>query len=145
MRLHPLVLRGAEVLHPAAEVHRDALTVVGVAGDGGQAQEILYDPAMFDYGNSGLKGSDVPSNLGFAGFRLLFGETVFGVLRKRRSVSASLIGGIRETQEMLDFCAEHNIVSDIEMIPISEVNGAYERILKSDVRYRFVIDMASLA
>ncbi len=69
---------------------------------------------------------------------------VFGLLMKRKSVSASLIGGIRETQEMLDFCAEHGIVSDIEMIAIDKVNEAYERILKSDVRYRFVIDMATL-
>jgi uncharacterized zinc-type alcohol dehydrogenase-like protein len=68
----------------------------------------------------------------------------FGLMLKRRSVSASLIGGIRETQEMLDFCAEHGIVSDIEMISIDKINEAYERILKSDVRYRFVIDIASL-
>ncbi|CAG4885219.1 putative oxidoreductase, Zn-dependent and NAD(P)-binding [Georgfuchsia toluolica] len=67
-----------------------------------------------------------------------------GLLRKRRNVAASLIGGIRETQEMLYFCAEHGIVSDIETIPIDQVNAAYERILKSDVRYRFIIDMASL-
>ncbi len=68
----------------------------------------------------------------------------FGLMLKRRSVSASLIGGIRETQEMLDFCAEHGIVSDIELIRIDQINTAYERILTSDVRYRFVIDMASL-
>jgi alcohol dehydrogenase (NADP+) len=68
----------------------------------------------------------------------------FGLIFKRRSIAGSLIGGIRETQEMLDFCAEHAIVSDIEAIPIDYINTAYERILKSDVRYRFVIDMASL-
>jgi alcohol dehydrogenase (NADP+) len=68
----------------------------------------------------------------------------FGLLTRRKSVSASPIGSLRETQEMLDFCAQHGIVSDIEMIPITAVNEAYERILKSDVRYRFVIDMASL-
>jgi len=62
----------------------------------------------------------------------------------RRSVSASLIGGIAETQEMLDFCGEHNIVSEIEVIKMQDINEAYERMLKSDVRYRFVIDMASL-
>jgi uncharacterized zinc-type alcohol dehydrogenase-like protein len=55
-----------------------------------------------------------------------------------------MIGGIRETQEMLDFCGRHNLTSDIEVIPIQRVNEAYERVLKSDVRYRFVIDMASL-
>jgi len=62
----------------------------------------------------------------------------------RRSVAGSVIGGIRETQEMLDFCAKHQIASDVEVISIEKVNEAYERILKSDVRYRFVIDMASL-
>lgn len=62
----------------------------------------------------------------------------------RRSISASVIGGIRETQEMLDFCAEHNIVPDVEMIDMQTINDAYERMLKSDVKYRFVIDMASL-
>jgi alcohol dehydrogenase (NADP+) len=67
-----------------------------------------------------------------------------GLIRKRNRVAGSLIGGIRETQEMLNFCADHDIVSDIELIPIAKVNEAYERILKSDVRYRFVIDMASL-
>lgn len=63
---------------------------------------------------------------------------------KRRQIAGSLIGGIKETQEMLDFCAEHNITSDIEMIPIQDINEAYERMLKGDVKYRFVIDMASL-
>ncbi len=62
----------------------------------------------------------------------------------RASIAGSLIGGIRETQEMLNFCAEHGIVSDIEIIPINKINEAYERMLKSDVKYRFVIDMASL-
>jgi uncharacterized zinc-type alcohol dehydrogenase-like protein len=62
----------------------------------------------------------------------------------RKSVAGSAIGGIQETQEMLDFCGEHGITSDIEMIKIQDINGAYERMLKSDVKYRFVIDMASL-
>lgn len=62
----------------------------------------------------------------------------------RKSVAGSLIGGIAETQEMLDFCGEHNIVSDIELIKMQDINTAYERMLKSDVKYRFVIDMASL-
>jgi uncharacterized zinc-type alcohol dehydrogenase-like protein len=63
---------------------------------------------------------------------------------RRRRLAGSLIGGIRETQEMLDFCGEHGIVSDIERIPIRKINEAYERMLRSDVKYRFVIDMASL-
>jgi uncharacterized zinc-type alcohol dehydrogenase-like protein len=62
----------------------------------------------------------------------------------RRNYAGSVIGGIKETQEMLDFCAKHNIVPEIEIIASSQVNQAYERILKSDVRYRFVIDMATL-
>lgn len=62
----------------------------------------------------------------------------------RKRLAGSLIGGIQETQEMLDFCGQHNIVCDIECIPIQQVNEAYERVIKSDVRYRFVIDMASL-
>ena len=76
-----------------------------------------------------------PEPLEVAAFNLIF---------PRKSLSGSLIGGIRETQEMLDFCAKHNIVSDIEMIPIQKVNEAYERVIKSDVKYRFVIDMQSL-
>jgi len=69
---------------------------------------------------------------------------VFGLLFRRRSFSGSLIGGIAETQEMLDFCGKHNITSDVEVIPIQKINEAYERLLKSDVKYRFSIDMASL-
>jgi uncharacterized zinc-type alcohol dehydrogenase-like protein len=70
--------------------------------------------------------------------------SAFALLFGRKSLSGSLIGGIAETQEMLDFCAEHNITSDVEVIPIQKVNEAYERLVKSDVKYRFSIDMASL-
>jgi len=63
---------------------------------------------------------------------------------KRRRLAGSLIGGIKETQEMLDYCAEHGITSDVEVINIDYINEAYERMIKGDVRYRFVIDMASL-
>lgn len=69
---------------------------------------------------------------------------VFNLILKRRQLAGSLIGGIQETQEMLDFCAKHNIVSDIETIPMDYINTAFERMLKSDVKYRFVIDMATL-
>ncbi len=68
----------------------------------------------------------------------------FALVGKRLSLSGSMIGGIRETQEMLDFCGEHGIVSDIELIPISAIDEAYERMMRSDVKYRFVIDMSSL-
>ena len=70
--------------------------------------------------------------------------SVMNLIFGRRSIAGSLIGGIKETQEMLDFCAEHNIVSDIELIPIQKIDEAYERMLKSDVKYRFVIDMSTL-
>jgi uncharacterized zinc-type alcohol dehydrogenase-like protein len=70
-----------------------------------------------------------------AGFSLIMGN---------KNLAGSLIGGIKETQEMLDFCSEHNIVSEVEMVSVSQINEAYERILKSDVKYRFVIDMKSL-
>ncbi len=68
----------------------------------------------------------------------------FSLIMKRRSLAGSLIGGIKETQEMLDYCAEHNIVSDVEVIKADYINEAYERMIKSDVKYRFVIDIASL-
>ena len=70
--------------------------------------------------------------------------SVGALIFKRKAIAGSLIGGIAETQEMLDFCAEHGIVSDIEMINMQEIDAAYDRMLKSDVKYRFVIDMASL-
>ena len=68
----------------------------------------------------------------------------FGLIFGRRSLSGSPIGGIAETQEMLDFCGRHNITADVEVIPIQKLNEAYERLLRSDVKYRFSIDMASL-
>jgi uncharacterized zinc-type alcohol dehydrogenase-like protein len=73
-----------------------------------------------------------------------FPVSAFALLFGRKSLSGSLIGGIGETQEMLDFCGEHNITADVEVIPIQKINEAYERLLKSDVKYRFSIDMGSL-
>lgn len=85
-------------------------------------------------GNITLVGApDAP--LQVSAFALLFG---------RKSLSGSLIGGIKETREMLDFCGRHNITSDVEIIPVQQINAAYERLVKSDVKYRFSIDMASL-
>ncbi|HET9838925.1 MAG TPA: NAD(P)-dependent alcohol dehydrogenase [Candidatus Angelobacter sp.] len=69
---------------------------------------------------------------------------IFNLIMKRRSLAGSLIGGIAETQEMLDFCAQHGLTSDVEIIPIQKINEAYDRMLRSDVKYRFVIDMESL-
>jgi uncharacterized zinc-type alcohol dehydrogenase-like protein len=85
-------------------------------------------------GNLTLVGAP-PQPLNVAAFSLIGG---------RHSLSGSAIGGLRETQEMLDFCGKHNITSDVEVIPIQKVNEAYERLAKSDVKYRFSIDMASL-
>ena len=70
---------------------------------------------------------------------------VFSLIMKRRSIAGSMIGGIPETQEMLDFCAQHGIVADIELIRADQINDAYERMLRGDVHYRFVIDNATLA
>jgi uncharacterized zinc-type alcohol dehydrogenase-like protein len=70
---------------------------------------------------------------------------LFSVIVGRKSVAGSMIGGIKETQEMLDYCGQHGIGSDVEIIPMQKINEAYERMLKSDVRYRFSIDMKSLA
>jgi uncharacterized zinc-type alcohol dehydrogenase-like protein len=68
----------------------------------------------------------------------------FNLIIGRHRLAGSAIGGIRETQEMLDFCADHGITSDIELVKIQDINQAYERLAKSDVKYRFVIDIASL-
>lgn len=70
--------------------------------------------------------------------------SAFGLIFGNKSLAGSLIGGIQATQEMLDFCGEHRITADVEVIPIQKVNEAYERLLRSDVKYRFSIDMASL-
>jgi uncharacterized zinc-type alcohol dehydrogenase-like protein len=85
-------------------------------------------------GNMTLVGAP-PAPMSVSSFALIMG---------RRSLSGSNIGGIAETQEMLDFCGKHGITSDVEVIPIQKVNEAYERLLKSDVKYRFSIDAASL-
>jgi uncharacterized zinc-type alcohol dehydrogenase-like protein len=82
-----------------------------------------------------LVGALTPLEPGVLGINLIGG---------RKSLAGSSIGGMAETQEMIDFCAEHQIVSDVEMVPIQSVNDAFTRIEKNDVRYRFVIDMASL-
>ena len=70
--------------------------------------------------------------------------SIANLIFKRHRIVGSLIGGLKKTQEMLDFCAENAITSDIEIIPIQDINAAFERVLKSDVKYRFVIDLASL-
>ena len=69
---------------------------------------------------------------------------MFALITKRASIAGSMIGGMPETQEMLDYCGRNGIVSEVEVIPIQKINEAYERMLKQDVKYRFVIDMSSL-
>jgi uncharacterized zinc-type alcohol dehydrogenase-like protein len=73
------------------------------------------------------------------------GMAMFPMIMQRRSIAGSMIGGIAETQEMLDFCGQHGITADIELIAIQDINTAYERMVKSDVKYRFVIDISTLA
>jgi uncharacterized zinc-type alcohol dehydrogenase-like protein len=70
--------------------------------------------------------------------------SVFSLITKRASIAGSMIGGVPETQEMLDYCGQHKITADVEVIPIQRINEAFERMLKQDVKYRFVIDMSSL-
>ncbi len=70
--------------------------------------------------------------------------SVFSLITKRASIAGSMIGGMPETQQMLDYCGEKNITADVEVIPIQKINEAFERMLKQDVKYRFVIDMSSL-
>jgi uncharacterized zinc-type alcohol dehydrogenase-like protein len=82
-------------------------------------------------------------NIGIPPEPLILGA--FSLVGGRKALAGSLFGGISETQEMLDFCAEHNITADIEVIPVEKINEAYERVLASDVRYRFVIDTATLS
>lgn len=82
-----------------------------------------------------IVGAVEPIEPGVDGSKLIF---------KRRSIAGSLIGGLKETQEMLNFCAEHNVLPQVEMIPIQKINEAFQRTIKNDVKYRFVIDMASL-
>jgi uncharacterized zinc-type alcohol dehydrogenase-like protein len=108
--------------------------------------DFILDAVSADHDiNAYINLLGVDGNLTFVGAPAKpLGLAVMGLIFGRRSVSGSLIGGIPETQEMLDFCGAHNITADVEVIPIQKVNEAYERLLKSDVKYRFSIDMASL-
>jgi uncharacterized zinc-type alcohol dehydrogenase-like protein len=115
-----------------------------VSAAGGRFQ-FLLDTVSAKHDVDGLLGLlDLDGHLVVVGLPDPSPVSAFALCGQRRSLSGSMIGGIRETQEMLDFCAEKGIACDIEVIPISAVNEAYERMMRSDVRYRFVIDMASL-
>ncbi|KQT16469.1 hydroxyacid dehydrogenase [Chryseobacterium sp. Leaf404] len=110
--------------------------------------DLIIDTVPYDHDvNPYVNTLNVNGTLVLVGFIGKMEEALFTppMIMGRRSVAGSVIGGIAETQEMLDFCGEHNIVSEIEMIKMQDINEAYERMLKSDVRYRFVIDMQSLS
>lgn len=110
--------------------------------------DVIIDTVPYDHDvNPYIATLNISGTLVLVGFIGKMEEALFTppMIMGRRSVAGSVIGGIAETQEMLDFCGEHNIVSEIEMIKMQEINEAYERMLKSDVRYRFVIDMKSLS
>ena len=109
--------------------------------------DLIIDTVPYDHDlNPYMATLNINGTLVLVGFIGKMDEALFTppMILGRRSVAGSVIGGIKETQEMLDFCGEHNIVSEIEMIKMQDINAAYERMLKSDVRYRFVIDMQSL-
>ena len=110
--------------------------------------DLIIDTVPYEHDiNPYMNTLTVNGTLVLVGFIGEFNDTAIStrpLIYKRRSVAGSLIGGIKETQEMLDFCGEKNIVSEIEVINIQDINEAYERMLKSDVKYRFVIDMKSL-
>lgn len=110
--------------------------------------DVIIDTVPYEHDiNPYMQTVALNGTLVLVGFVGQFEETkpsTVPMIFQRRSVAGSLIGGIAETQEMLDFCGQHNIVSDIELIKMDEINHAYERMLKSDVKYRFVVDMKSL-
>jgi uncharacterized zinc-type alcohol dehydrogenase-like protein len=109
--------------------------------------DLIIDTVPYDHDvNAYINTLNISGTLVLVGYIGQMGDALFTppMILGRRSVAGSVIGGIKETQEMLDFCGEHNILPEIEMINMQDINEAYERMLKSDVRYRFVIDMQSL-
>lgn len=109
--------------------------------------DLIIDTVPYDHDiNPYINTLNISGTLVLVGFIGKMEDALFTppMILGRRSVAGSVIGGIKETQEMLDFCGEHNILPEVEMIKMQEINEAYERMLKSDVRYRFVIDMQSL-
>ena len=159
MAIKLAVALGAEVTlfsrspHKAADARRLGAHRVILSSDAAQMQaaannfDLIIDTVPYDHDIMPyIPTLDLDGTLVFVG---LVGDlshklNTFPILGGRRSIAASMIGGIRETQELLDFCGEHNIVSDVEIIDMAYINDAYERLLKSDVKYRFVIDIATL-
>ena len=150
---------GAEValftrsLHKADDARRLGADRIIHSGDSAQMQaaanqfDLIIDTVPYTHdANPYLPTLKLDGTLVFVG---LIGQTetalnTVPLVMQRRTVAGSLIGGIAETQELLDFCGKHNITADVELINMADINAAYERMLKSDVKYRFVIDMATL-
>ena len=150
---------GAEValftrsLHKADDARRFGADRIIHSGDSAQMQaaanqsDLIIDTVPYTHdANPYLPTLKLDGTLVFVG---LIGQTetalnTVPLVMQRRTVAGSLIGGIAETQELLDFCGKHNITADVELINMADINAAYERMLKSDVKYRFVIDMATL-
>jgi len=126
---HFVVTKDAQNLEPLAGKFHFILDTVSAAHDLNMYLNLLGREGTLVLVGAPEKPLEVPA---------------FSLITNGRQLAGSMIGGIRETQEMLDYCAEHNVSSDVEVIPIQQINEAYERTIKGDVRYRFVIDMKSL-
>lgn len=145
-----LFSRSPDKIQDAMDLGADAVIISTYENEMSSAKgkfDLIIDTVPYDHDiNPYVNTLNINGTLVLVGFIGKMEEALFTppMILGRRSVAGSVIGGIKETQEMLDFCGEHNIVSEIEMIDMQNINEAYERMLKSDVRYRFVIDMASL-
>lgn len=145
-----LISRSPDKIQDGLDLGADAVVISTYENEMKAAQgkfDLIIDTVPYDHDiNPYISTLNISGTLVLVGYIGKMEEALFTppVVLGRRSVAGSLIGGIKETQEMLDFCGEHNILPEIEMIKIQDINEAYERMLKSDVHYRFVIDMASL-
>jgi len=145
-----LISRSPDKIQDALDLGADAVVISTYENEMKAAQgkfDLIIDTVPYDHDiNPYVSTLKISGTLVLVGYIGKMEEAIFTppVVLGRRSVAGSLIGGIKETQEMLDFCGEHNILPEIEMIKMQDINEAYERMLKSDVHYRFVIDMASL-
>ncbi|KIA84247.1 hydroxyacid dehydrogenase [Kaistella solincola] len=145
-----LISRSPDKIQDGLDLGADAVVISTYENEMKAAQgkfDLIIDTVPYDHDiNPYISTLNISGTLVLVGYIGKMEEALFTppVVLGRRSVAGSLIGGIKETQEMLDFCGEHNILPEIEMIKMQDINEAYERMLKSDVHYRFVIDMASL-
>jgi len=145
-----LISRSPDKIQDGLDLGADAVVISTYENEMKAAQgkfDLIIDTVPYDHDiNPYISTLNISGTLVLVGYIGKMEEALFTppMVLGRRSVAGSLIGGIKETQEMLDFCGEHNILPEIEMIKMQDINEAYERMLKSDVHYRFVIDMASL-